>query len=83
MKFMLVINSGHINHAALVADYLEKQPPLVLQLTFARDADPMLQSVPRAGAAGVRIWMNSLLPDQNGGHHDNRALTDPTAPSAG
>ena len=77
MKFMLVINSSRPDYAALIADFLAKQPPLVLQLTFARDTDPILQFVPRARAVGVRVWMNSLWPEHNAGHHDDRALTDP------
>ena len=77
MKFMLVLNSKRADFAAIIADYLEKQPPLILQMTFAAETDPILAFVPRARAAGIRVWMNSLWPEHNAGHHDDRALTDP------
>lgn len=77
MKFMLVTSAKTPRYAEIIAGYLAKHPPMVLQMTFEREDSPILDWVPKAEAAGVRVWMNSLWSHQNGGHHDDRALTDP------
>lgn len=75
--FMLVVGERVKNRDALIRAYFEKRPPAVLQLVFSRDDDPVLEWCAKARAASVRIWFNALWPGHNGGHHDDRALTDP------
>lgn len=75
--FMLVVEGKAKDRDALIAAYLERRRPAVLQLVFARDDDPVLAWAAKARAAGVRVWINSLWPHLSGGHHDDRALADP------
>jgi len=75
--FMVVVSDRTKQVDALVGGYLERRKPDVLQVVFASEDAPVLTWVERARAKGVRIWFNSLWPEHNGGHHDDRALTDP------
>jgi glycerophosphoryl diester phosphodiesterase len=75
--FMLVVGDSAESRDALIGPYLERRPPAVLQLVFAREDRPALAWVERARGAGIRVWFNALWPHHNAGHHDDRALTDP------
>lgn len=75
--FMLVVSDSAENRDALIAPYLERRKPAILQLVFAREDRPALAWVERARAAGVRVWFNALWSHHNAGHHDDRALVDP------
>lgn len=75
--FMLVVEERVKDRDALIGPYLERRPPTVLQLVFSRDTDPVLGWIERARERGVRVWINTLWPRLSGGHHDDRALTDP------
>lgn len=76
--FMVVVSDRTKQADALVQGYLERRKPDVLQVVFAREGAPVLAWVERAREKGVRIWFNALWPEHNAGHHDDRALTDPT-----
>lgn len=75
--FMLVVGEKTKERDALIGAYLERRPPAILQLVFSRDDDPVLAWCAKARARGVRVWFNALWAHHNGGHHDDRALTDP------
>lgn len=75
--FMLVVGEKTKDRGALIGSYLERRKPAVLQIVFSREDDPALVWVDPARAKGVHIWFNALWPHHNGGHHDDRALTDP------
>ncbi len=75
--FMLVVSDTGESRDALIGPYFKERKPDVLQIVFSREDRPALAWVDRARAAGVRVWFNSLWPNHNAGHHDDRALTDP------
>jgi len=75
--FMVVVSDRTKQVDAIIGGYLERRKPDVLQVVFAREDAPVLAWVERAREKRVRIWFNALWPEHNGGHHDDRALTDP------
>jgi glycerophosphoryl diester phosphodiesterase len=80
IKYMVVVNDRRAGPtAALVRDYLASaHPPAVVQVSVTRgDDSPLLPLLPEIRARGSRVWINSIWPEQNGGHHDDLALTDP------
>lgn len=61
----------------VIEGYLAHEKPAVIQVTFATtnaEQEARLAAIPRRG---VRLWVNSLWPEQNAGHDDERALSDP------
>jgi len=61
----------------IIDEYLAQEKPAVIQVTFAStsaEQEARLASIPRRG---VRLWVNSLWPEQNAGHDDERAVHDP------
>lgn len=75
--FMIVVPLSKPDAWVLINEYLVHEKPAVIQVTFSRDDDPLLAKLDEFGKHGVRLWVNSIWPEQNGGHDDERAVQDP------
>lgn len=77
MLYMVVVPLREADAWERIDGYLQHEKPAVIQVTFATtnaEQEARLASIPRRG---VRLWVNSLWPEQNAGHDDEQALTDP------
>ena len=77
MLYMVVAPLRHPNSWEIIEGYLSHEHPVVIQVTFAStDADQNAR-LAAITQKGVRLWVNSLWPEQNANHDDERALNDP------
>lgn len=74
---MLVVGGKAKNPGALISGYLRRKKIEVLQVTFESEDSAVFAEAKAARGSGVRLWMNSLWPNHNAGHADDRALSDP------
>jgi glycerophosphoryl diester phosphodiesterase len=78
IRYMPVVSSRNPAPEKHIRDYLaHAAPPSVVQIVVSRDDAPVLGLIPEIRARGARVWINSLWPEHNGGHDDERAITDP------
>lgn len=75
--FMIVVPLHKPGAWELISEYLLLEKPAVIQVTFARDNDPLLPKLGEVRNHGAKLWVNSIWPEQNGGHDDERAVQDP------
>lgn len=62
---------------AKLDDFMDNIKTPVISLSFKRDDFPVLKRTEEIKKRGFRIWYNSLWAEFNGGHDDERAMTDP------
>ncbi len=77
MLYMVVAPLREPDSWRIIEGYLRDEKPAVIQVTFATtnpEQEARLASIPQRG---VRLWVNSLWPEQNAGHDDERAVEDP------
>lgn len=90
VRAMLESHAGEIRYMPVLTDrsaqavvsVLETLRPPAIELIFSKATTPMLspEVIGRARETGSRIWINSLWPELNGGHHDALAIDgDPDA----
>lgn len=61
---------------SVIEEYLEHYQPYGFEFTTGLTEEHMIDFRPLRDQ-GVRVWVNSLWPDHNAGHHDDAALEDP------
>ncbi len=79
IRYMPVLTDAS---AQAVLAVLETLRPPAIELIFSKASTPMLSPavLGKARETGTRIWINSLWPELNGGHHDALAIDgDPDA----
>lgn len=62
---------------ARLDDFMNNIKTPIMSFSFKRDDYPVINRVKEIKDKGYRIWYNSLWADFNGGHDDERAITDP------
>ncbi len=77
VTYMIVVPLWRPDARVLIDEYLARGHPAVVQVTFNRDRLPLVRDLKKVRQHGARLWINSIWPEQNGGHDDERALTDP------
>lgn len=77
MLYMVVAPLRDPSSWNLIQDYLEHEKPAVVQVTFSTTSVEQEERLAMVTRRGVRLWVNSLWPEQNAGHDDERALADP------
>lgn len=76
--FMPIIRLPDPNAQTVVDDYLENRPPIAFEFTVKYDTIGFVDYFDDIRAKGSGVWVNSLWPQHNGGHDDEKAALDPT-----
>lgn len=76
-RYMIVAPLRNREDWALIDDYLLHEKPAVIQITFAQETAALLPEMAKIREQGVGLWVNSIWPELDAGHDDERAVTDP------
>jgi glycerophosphoryl diester phosphodiesterase len=74
--FMPIIDLSSADANQWIEDYLRQDPPVAFELVFFDDKYLTNKITDKITQGGSKIWINGLWGSLNGGHDDNRALTD-------
>ena len=74
--FMPIINLNSGGALAKVEEFVQMLDPVIYELTFGSDSNPVITIVRARLAGRSRIWYNSLWPSLCGGHDDARPLDE-------
>lgn len=74
--YMPIINLAKADAQKTITDFQHELKPVAIEFIFDKDTAPGITQFPEIQKQGTRIWINSLWPSLNGGHDDDRALTD-------
>ncbi len=72
--FMPVINLESPLAHKVISDYKDKLKPVAMELVFAADTSKVLDQFKQIKKSGSRVWVNTLWPSLNAGHHDDLAV---------
>lgn len=75
---MIVVSMARPDAVTIIQSY-EAHKRTIVQCIFADDHLPSVQHIPMLRQR-FPIWINSLWPDQNANHDDDRAVDDPGSP---
>lgn len=76
--YMPIIRLDSVDLARMqIRGFVENFETSAIEVNFREDTNPLLSELKELKSLGIRIWMNSLWADQNGGHEDDLALSDP------
>lgn len=76
--FMPVVIAPDPDAEAIVQAYLDERLPVAFEFVLHHDSVPLIDQFEAIRAQGAGIWVNSLWPDLNGGHDDEKAALDPS-----
>ncbi len=76
--FMPIVRLPDPNAKAIVDDYLTSRLPIAFEFTLKYDSIGLIDYFDEIRAKGAGVWVNSLWPQHNGGHDDEKAVLDPT-----
>ena len=76
MYYMPIVNLPKENAETIVNDYLNNLKPVAFEFTVASDTVALLKKFKDIRKQGSSIWVNSLWPQHNAGHDDEKAFTD-------
>lgn len=76
IQYMPIVKLGSKNYLKQVQEVRNNGFEAV-EFTFALDTFSVVDEFDAFQKRGTRVWVNSLWPEHNAGHHDDRALTDP------
>lgn len=76
ITFMPVIDLAKPNAMEVINEYQDKLKPVAFELIFSKDTSATLNRLENIKKKGARIWINSLWPGLNGGHHDDLAVDE-------
>ncbi len=71
--FMPVIRLKHSNSREIVDEYLNDLKPVAIEFIVPQDTIKMISYFDDIRAKGTSVWVNSLWPQHNGGHDDEKA----------
>jgi glycerophosphoryl diester phosphodiesterase len=60
----------------VVDDYLDNRLPIAFEFTIKSDTLGLIQYFKTIRTRGASVWVNSLWPQHNGGHDDEKAYDD-------
>ncbi len=73
--FMPIVSLNEEGWDNVIETYKD-QPPVAFEILFKREGDQQTACA-MINDINARIWINSLWPEFNAGHHDDRAVYDP------
>lgn len=74
--YMPIVNLNKPNARQIIKDFSEKLRPAAFELVFNSDTSSLLQQFNQIKKNGSRVWVNSLWPSLNAGHHDDMAVEE-------
>lgn len=74
VTFMPVVNLHKDGAEKLIDGYLEHGRPAAFELVFDNDGPEVMRLIKKVRDSGAKIFINSLWPELNGGHDDDRAV---------
>lgn len=78
VHFMPIVRAKNPDTKAIVDEYLENLKPVAFEFTVPYDTLQIVAYFDDIRAKGSSVWVNSLWPQHNGGHDDERAALDPS-----
>lgn len=75
--FMPILRLPDPNAKMFIDDYLENKLPVAFEFTVKSDTINTIQYFKTIREKGASVWVNSLWPQHNGGHDDEKAFIDP------
>ncbi len=75
--FMPLIRLKNPLSNSIVNQYLDSLNPIAFEFTVPQDTIKMIDQFDDIRAKGASIWVNSLWPQHNGGHDDEKAASNP------
>ena len=76
--FMPIVRLDHPDARSVINDYLQEDIPVAFEFTVPQDTISIIQDFESIRQKGASVWVNSLWPQHNGGHDDEKAALDPT-----
>lgn len=76
--FMPIINLSKPNAEQLLESHLRNYKPIAIEFTVPDVTHPIVGRFSEFRKQGINVWVNSLWPQHNGGHDDERAALDPS-----
>lgn len=76
--FMPIINLSKPNAEQLLESHLRNYKPIAIEFTVPDVTHPIVGRFAEFRKQGINVWVNSLWPQHNGGHDDERAALDPS-----
>ena len=76
--FMPIVRLSNPNGKKIVDDYLNNHKPIAFEFTVPQDSIKMIDYFSTIRKKGSSVWVNSLWPQHNGGHDDEKAVLDST-----
>ncbi|WP_281682051.1 glycerophosphodiester phosphodiesterase family protein [Zunongwangia profunda] len=76
--FMPIVRLRNPNAEQIIDEYLEGEAPIAFEFTVPQDTISIVKQFGKYRKAGSSVWVNSLWPQHNGGHDDEKAALDLT-----
>ncbi|MEL6124676.1 MAG: glycerophosphodiester phosphodiesterase family protein, partial [Bacteroidota bacterium] len=77
VHFMPIVRMANQDREEIVEEYLEKEEvPIAFEFTVPHDTFALLDQFMSIREAGSGVWVNSLWPQHNAGHDDEKAAED-------
>lgn len=76
--FMPIVRLPDPYARQIVDEYLDNRVPIAFEFTVKYDTIGMIQYFDEIREKGASVWVNSLWPQHNGGHDDEKAYENPT-----
>ena len=74
--FMPIVRLHEAGAMEVVDEYMKQNPPIAIEFTTKYDTLQGINRFRELRAKGTSVWVNSLWPQHNGGHDDEKAVTD-------
>jgi glycerophosphoryl diester phosphodiesterase len=74
--YMPVVNITKPGAKEVISDFSKQLKPVAFELVFNTDTISMLKDLSFIRKSGSKIWINTLWPSLNGGHHDDMAVEE-------
>lgn len=74
--FMPVVNLDKPIAANVIKEYTQKLKPVAFELVFNSDTSKIINQFNEIKKSGSRVWVNTLWPSLNAGHHDDLAVDE-------
>lgn len=75
--FMPIVRLPNPGARQIIDDYLENQVPVAFEFIVKYDTVGLIRYFDDIRAKGASVWVNSLWPQHNGGHDDEKAYENP------
>jgi len=74
--FMPIVRLNNPDAKSIINSYLENLKPVAFEFTVPQDTIALISDFEAIRSKGSSIWVNSLWPEHNGGHDDEKAVLD-------